>query len=621
MAKALRSKSTNVFVWILLLLLIVGLAGFGAGSFGGSFSTVGAVGDEKVSLKTYIRALNNQLNQISQETGQQFSLEQAQLLGVDRQVLDQVLAIASLDGQVRKAGISVGDNAIKNQLMNTPAFTGLDGKFDEKAYEFALNQADLSPSEYDEILRKENARMLLQNAVSNGVKSNETYALTLLKFHRQKRSFSWSKINPTNLEAPAKNPSNSDLNAFYLENPTNYTIPESKEISYVSLTPAMLFNQIEVSEADLRQLYEDNIDQYVVDEKRTLQRLIFSNQSEALASYNAYKNGTKTFEQLVSERGLSLPDVSLGDLAKADLDNAIADKLFEADSLGLHGPFETDLGPTLYNVLNIKPGSITTFEEALDDLNADKKSEYAIEMINDLIDEIDDLLASGATIEEVSLDTSMTLGTTSHYEGNSSVGIENSYEFKLEASKISKDDYPTLITLSDGSILAMRLDAIKPPFLQTFETVRETVKQDWINAENIKKLKTLSENIIAKLNSGATFESLGLIENNSTDVFRAGSNSKVPTALIDEIFKLNITEIEQFVDDNVIFIAKLNAITDFDPSAPDNKKWIEFLSAQREQQLSQDYLESFLVAVQNKEGVSIDQKSLNAIQASIGSSQ
>ena len=67
MAKALRSKSTNVFVWILMLLLIVGLAGFGAGSFGGSFSTVGSVGDEKVTLKTYIRALNNQLNQISQQ--------------------------------------------------------------------------------------------------------------------------------------------------------------------------------------------------------------------------------------------------------------------------------------------------------------------------------------------------------------------------------------------------------------------------------------------------------------------------------------------------------------------------------------------------------------------------
>jgi peptidyl-prolyl cis-trans isomerase D len=86
-----------------MLLLIVGLAGFGAGSFGGSFSSIGSVGNEKVPLKTYIRALNNQINQISQQTGQQFSLEQAKVLGVDRQVLEQVLAIAALDGQTKKS--------------------------------------------------------------------------------------------------------------------------------------------------------------------------------------------------------------------------------------------------------------------------------------------------------------------------------------------------------------------------------------------------------------------------------------------------------------------------------------------------------------------------------------
>jgi len=604
-----------------MLLLIVGLAGFGAGSFGGSFSTVGSVGDEKVSLKTYIRALNNQLNQISQQTGQQFSLEQAQLLGVDRQVLDQVLAIAALDGQVRKAGISVGDNAVKNQLMNTPAFNGLDGKFDEKAYEFALNQADLSPSEYDEILRKENARMLLQSAVSSGVKSNQTYALTLLNFHRQMRSFSWSKINATNLDAPARDPSNADLNTFYQENSDSYTIPESKNISYVSLTPTMLFNQIEVNEEDLKQLYEDNIDQYVIGEKRSLQRLIFSNEAEALAAYNAHKDGTKTFEQLVSERDLTLADVSLGELSKTDLDEAVADKVFKSNALGIYGPYKTDLGPTLYNVLKITPGIITTFEEATDTLQSYTKSKNAIEMINGMIDEIDDLLASGATIEEIALDTDMILKTTSYYEGNASVGIEASNEFNLEASKILKDDYPTLITLSDGGILAMRLDSIKPPFLKTFETVKNEVKSDWLNFENNKKLKTLSENIVSKLNSGATFESLGLKENNSIDVLRSGSNGEVPPALVTEIFNLNVAEIAQVEEQNAIFIAKLSAITDFDAFAPDNKKWINYLSTQREQQLSQDYLESFLVAVQNKEGVSIDQKSLNAIQASIGSSQ
>ena len=241
MAKALRSKSTNVFVWILMLLLIVGLAGFGAGSFGGSFSSIGSVGNEKVPLKTYIRALNNQINQISQQTGQQFSLEQAKVLGVDRQVLEQVLAIAALDGQTKKAGISVGDEAVINQLIDTQVFQGLDGKFDEKAYEFALSQADLSASEYDEILRRENARFLLQNAISGAIVSDDTYALTLLKFHRQKRSFDWVRLNSSHLEKPIAKPSGAQIELFYKDNPKNYTLPESRSITYAYLSPEMLF--------------------------------------------------------------------------------------------------------------------------------------------------------------------------------------------------------------------------------------------------------------------------------------------------------------------------------------------------------------------------------------------
>ena len=621
MAKALRSKSTNVFVWILMLLLIIGLAGFGAGSFGGSFSTVGAVGDEKVTLKTYIRALNNQLNQISQQTGQQFSLEQAQLLGVDRQVLDQVLAIAALDGQTRKAGISIGDNAVKSQLINTSAFKGLDGKFDEKAYEFALNQADLSPSEYDEILRRENARILLQNAVSGGITSNEVYALTLLNFHRQLRSFSWSKISFENLKDPSKSPNNAELNAFYLENSSDYTIPESKEITYISLTPPMLFDQISVSESDLKELYNDNIDQYVVAEKRIIQRLIFSNQAEASAAYDAFERGTKTFEQLVLDRDLTLDDVNLGPVSKEDFTESLASQIFESNNLGVYGPYETDLGPTLYNILDIIDGRSTSFEEAFADLEFYKKSEYAVEMISGLIDEIDDLLASGATIEEIAQDTDMVLKTTSHYLNNGSVGIETSNEFRLEAGDISKDDYPTLINLRDGSILAMRLDSIKPPLLQAFETVKEEVTLDWLNEQNNKKLKVLSKEIVTKLRNGDSFEDLGLKQNNSTDLLRGTSNNEVPGELVTKMFSLNISEIGQVSVNNDIYIAKLNAITNFDALDKDNKKWVEYLSTQREQQLAQDYLESFVIAIQNEEGVTIDQKSLNAIQASIGSSQ
>jgi hypothetical protein len=80
-------------------------------------------------------------------------------------------------------------------------------------------------------------------------------------------------------------------------------------------------------------------------------------------------------------------------------------------------------------------------------------------------------------------------------------------------------------------------------------------------------------------------------------------------------------EFSQDESEKLVFIARLNSIIDFNETAPENKKWIEYLSSERDAQLTQDYLESFIVAVQDLEGVSIDQKSLNAVQASIGSSQ
>ena len=617
MAKALRSKSTNVFVWILMLLLIVGLAGFGAGSFGGSFSSIGSVGNEKVPLKTYIRALNNQINQISQQTGQQFSLEQAKVLGVDRQVLEQVLAIAALDGQTKKAGISVGDEAVRNQLIDTQVFQGLDGKFDEKAYEFALSQADLSASEYDEILRRENARFLLQNAISGAIASDDTYALTLLKFHRQKRSFDWVRLNSSHLEKPISKPSRAQIELFYKDNPKNYTLPENRNITYAYLSPEMLFKGINLEKGELKKLYEDNIDQFVTEEKRSIQRLVFSNQTEATIALSSIQDGDKTFEQLVTERGLTLQDIDLGAIGASEIGLQASKEIFGSKETGLYGPHLSDLGPALYQVVSILNGKTISFEEAQKNLEFERKFEYATELMDDMVNDLDDLLASGATIEELANDTEMELKKISFNLKNDLEGLEATSEFKIEASKLSLEDYPTLLNSSNGDLFAIRLDAINPPTLQAIEKVEAQVKTDWTKKETINQLKLIANDIAAKFKNGSDLKNLGLIVNNTNDIVRGGSVEGLPKSILPKIFNLNMGEIAQDDTDKYIFIAKVNSILEFDETAEENKKWIEYLTLQRDNQLAQDYLESFIVSIQDIEGVKIDQKSLNAVESSL----
>ena len=76
-------------------------------------------------------------------------------------------------------------------------------------------------------------------------------------------------------------------------------------------------------------------------------------------------------------------------------------------------------------------------------------------------------------------------------------------------------------------------------------------------------------------------------------------------------------EIAQDDTDKYIFIAKVNSILEFDETAEENKKLIEYLTLQRDNQLAQDYLESFIVSIKDTEGVTIDQKSLNAVESSL----
>ena len=96
MAARAKKKASNIFVWIILGLLMIGLAGFGIGSFGGSSSTIGSVGTARITAQDYARAIQNEINAQSAQTGQSINLLQLQAAGIDRAVLDGLVARAAL---------------------------------------------------------------------------------------------------------------------------------------------------------------------------------------------------------------------------------------------------------------------------------------------------------------------------------------------------------------------------------------------------------------------------------------------------------------------------------------------------------------------------------------------
>ncbi|MEC8042670.1 MAG: peptidylprolyl isomerase, partial [Pseudomonadota bacterium] len=141
-------------------------------------------------------------------------------------------------------------------------------------------------------------------------------------------------------------------------------------------------------------------DQFIVAERRLVERLIYSDATAADAAKAALDAGEKDFETLVADRGLDLADVDMGDVTAASLGAAGSD-VFALDGTGVVGPVETTLGPALFRVNGVLPGSETTLDEAREELHAELASDAARRQIDRVAEDLDDLLAGGATLEEL----------------------------------------------------------------------------------------------------------------------------------------------------------------------------------------------------------------------------
>ncbi|MBF9061306.1 peptidylprolyl isomerase, partial [Rhodobacterales bacterium HKCCSP123] len=479
MAKKAGKTLSNLFVWGILALLFVALAGFGIGSFSGGASQVGQVGEAEITADDYARALDQEIRARIAQTGQPVTLSTLQAQGVDQAVLQSLVARAALAHEAAAMGLSVGDVEVARQITEIESFQGLDGQFDREAYEFALRQNGLDTAEFEENVREDTARGLLQLAVIGGLQPNATITDALVAYQGETRNFSLLTVTEADLPAGLPAPTPAELQAYYDENPQRFTRPEARRITFAWVTPAMLMDSVPVDEDALRALYETRADLYRQPERRLLEQLTFLDEAEAQAALDAILAGETTFDAVVEERELTLEDIDLGEVARGDLPAATAEAIFADTESEIIGPLDSTFGgPALFRVNAVLDASEVSFEEAQEELRAELAADAARRTIDDLRDPVDDMLASGATLEELAADTEMVLGQID-YTPTSEEGIAGYDAFREAALSVEEGDFPELLELSDGGLFALRLDETVPPALPPLAEIEDEVAAAW----------------------------------------------------------------------------------------------------------------------------------------------
>lgn len=606
-----RGTTSKTLVWILMGLLILGLGGFGVTNLSGHLRTIGSVGGQEITVNAYVRAVQDEIRAREAETGNPIPFSRAREMGLDQVALARLIASTALDNETVELGLSVGDANLRDQLLQIQGFQGLDGSFDREGYRFYLDRSGQTETEFEESLRREIARGLLQSAVLSGVTAAPAYADTIVRYLAERRSFSWARLSEADLDTPLAEPTETELSLYHSENAEQFTQPEMKRITYAWLSPDMILDQVEIDEATLRAQYEDRSDEFNRPERRLVERLVFADESAAEAAKVALESGERSFEDIVAERGLDLADVDMGDVLPAELGEA-GPAAFNAEPGRTVGPFPTDLGPALFRVNAVLPASSMPFEEAAELIRDDLAMGRARRQVEDRMNRVDDLLAAGASIEELAQETDMRLFTLDWTPGISTdaAGFE---AFQEAATAISQDDFPELIALDDGGIAAMRLDEILPPRLLPLNEVRDEVVAAWEEAELSRRLTAKAEAMLPQIKPGSDMAALGLTVTQETEITRGAFVPGMPQDFLTRVFDMQEGEARVIDLPAGAALVRLDAILPPDSSDDAVRRLREAITEQVSESQAQDLFQYYINDIQARAGLQLDQSAINAV--------
>lgn len=604
-----KLTAKNVGAGVLMGILALSLLGFGADGFNATVRHVATVGDRKIDADDYARAMQNELRALQAQLGTGFTMEQARLFGLDRMVLEQLVTNAVLDIEAERVGLSVGDPTVQREILSVRSFQGASGQFDREAYRFALQSAGLSEAVFEEQIRSDVTRSVLQMAVGGAAQAPQALVAPLLDYQAQTRDLSVLTLGASDLADPVGQPNAAELDAWYSEQIDRYSLPAGKRIRYVWLTPEMIADGIEIEETMLRDAYAARISEFVQPERRLVERLIFADTATAEAALGRIQSGDASFVDLVTERGLTLEDADMGDVTQAQL-GAAGDGVFALTEPGVAGPFETPLGPALFQMNGVLAARETPFEDAVPLLRDELVIDRARRILAEDLDRFEDLLAGGASLQEMAAETEMQLGQIDWRDGDAD-GIAAYEAFRDAASAVSADDFAELLVLDDGGLFSVELIEDLPAAPQPLDEIRTRVTQDWQNAQIVARLRAQAEAM------GAPSDGEDApVPASFTGLTRFDFLPDLPASVLETAFDMTAGETRILDDGAQVQIVTLDAISSPDLLLEPVAQIEAALNEQLAQSLGQDLFSYFATALRAGQPIQVNQTVIDAVQAS-----
>ena len=496
----MKSKINKFFAWIIVLLLVLGLAGFGLQDVLSRWGTskLATVGEVEISTEEFGQSFIREINYISQNIGKNLTIEEAKSFGLHLQVVERLINRSLLDQLLIDLKISVGDVLLLKNLKTNPNFKNAEGNFDRKKYNDYLSKINLSENEFEKILRNDLSRGLFTQILDPNFNHNQNIVKTIAGYIGEEREVKLYKLNyETNTSLQDFN--KDEVRKFYENNKNNYSSKSIRKYSVLNINHSQFLNEIEITEEEIQNIYEERKQNFTQPEFRELSRIIFQTSDLANEALNKILSNEKTFEQIGKDLDLNKKEINFGTYSKIDLDDELSDFIFDAKikKNSIVGPINGELGFELYKVNKIIPEFVLGEEKAKSQIINEIQLENSLNKLSEMIPEVEDMIASGETLEEIARKYQMNIENIEISKGDELPKKYRNKNLKTYFDEANNDN-SDLLQIEDNTFISIRLDDEIEPIIPSFEKIYDQLLDDYKTSQILKLMEKDIEMVITK---------------------------------------------------------------------------------------------------------------------------
>ena len=496
----MKSKINKFFAWIIVLLLVLGLAGFGLQDVLSRWGTskLATVGEVEISTEEFGQSFIREINYISQNIGKNLTIEEAKSFGLHLQVVERLINRSLLDQLLIDLKISVGDVLLLKNLKTNPNFKNAEGNFDRKKYNDYLSKINLSENEFEKILRNDLSRGLFTQILDPNFNHNQNIVKTIAGYIGEEREVKLYKLNyDTNTSLQDFN--KDEVRKFYENNKNNYSSKSIRKYSVLNINQSQFLNEIEITEEEIQNIYEERKQNFTQPEFRELSRIIFQTSDLANEALNKILSNEKTFEQIGKDLNLNRKEINFGTYSKIDLDDELSDFIFDAKikKNSIVGPINGELGFELYKVNKIIPEFVLGEEKAKSQIINEIQLENSLNKLSEMIPEVEDMIASGETLEEIARKYQMNIENIEISKGDELPKKYRNKNLKTYFDEASNDN-SDLLQIEDNTFISIRLDEEIEPIIPSFEKIYDQLLDDYKISQILELMEKDLNEVITK---------------------------------------------------------------------------------------------------------------------------